>query len=399
MQSMSTKRCYYEVLGVAKEASGSEISKAYRKLAVKFHPDSNPGDEEATVRFKEAAEAFEILSDNDKRARYDRFGHAGVDGAAMHSGSAEDIFEAFGEMFGGGMFADFFGGGRSGNRVRRGADIRADVTLTLEEAARGVEKDVTFHRSKLCDTCEGSGAKPGTSPETCRRCGGHGQVVQSAGILRVQTTCPGCRGAGQVIAEPCPTCRGEGLQREKVTLNVSIPAGIDNDMRVRVRGEGEPSPNGGPAGDCYCFVTVKRHHLFHREGNDLLLRLPITYSQASLGATIEIPTLSGPRNLTIDKGTQAGTLHRMTGQGMPDPRTHRQGDLLVETYIEVPKKLSTRQEELLRELAELEKTDVTPHRKSFLETIKDYFTHHEEHHKPPRNEEESKPKTKSKSKR
>lgn len=381
MESMVTKRDYYEVLGVSKEASDSEISRAYRKLAVKYHPDAHSGDDEITAKFKEAAEAFEVLSDSEKRARYDRFGHAGVDGAGAQFGSAEDIFEAFGEIFGGGVFGDFFGGGgggRRGRRVQRGADVRVDVALTLEEAARGIEKEVRFNRSVICQTCDGAGSRPGSSPEVCRRCGGHGNVVQSAGILRVQTTCPACRGQGRVITDPCETCHGEGQTRERVTLTVSIPAGVDDGMRVRIRGEGEPSPNGGPAGDCYCFVSIKPHRIFHREGSDLLLRLPITYPQAALGATLHVPTLDGPEELDIDKGTQTGAVYRMRGHGMPHPHGQRKGDLLVETFIEVPKKLSTRQEELLRELAEIENKDVTPHRKSFLEKLKDYFTHHDE---------------------
>lgn len=376
MESMATKRDYYEVLGVARTASGSEISKAYRKLAVKYHPDKHSGDPEITHKFKEAAEAFEVLSDSDKRARYDQFGHAGVEGAGARAGSAEDIFEAFGELFGGGMFGDLFGGGGGGRgqRVRRGADVRVDVTLTLEEAARGVEKGVKFNRSSKCGTCSGTGARPGSTPEVCRRCGGHGQVVQSAGILRVQTTCPTCRGSGQVIEDPCDSCRGEGVTRERVELTVAIPAGIDDGMRVRIRGEGEPSMNGGPSGDCYCFVKVKQHKIFHRDGRNLVLRLPITYPQAALGATVEVPTLGGPEDLVIDPGTQTGNIYQLQGHGMPDPHGRAKGDLLVETYIEVPKKVSGRQEELLRELAELEAKNVSPHRKTFLEKIKDYFT-------------------------
>lgn len=377
MASMATKRDYYEVLGVEKSASESEISKAYRKLAVKFHPDSNPGDEDATSRFKEAAEAFEVLSDADKRSRYDRYGHAGVEGAGQQFGSAEDIFEAFGEFFGGSVFGDLFGGGGRGSRVKRGADVRVDVTLTLEEAAVGIDKEIRFARNTLCNTCSGSGSRPGSKPDVCRRCGGHGQIVQSAGILRVQTTCPTCRGGGHVITDPCDDCSGEGQSRERVTLSVSIPAGVDDGMRVRIKGEGEPSLEGGPAGDCYCFVSIKQHRIFHREGIDLLLRMPITYSQAALGATLEVPTLNGPNQLTIEKGAQTGNVYRLSGQGMPDPRGRHRGDLLVETYIEVPKKLSNRQEELLRELAEVENSNVTPHRKTFLEKIKSYFASYE----------------------
>ncbi|HAN99793.1 MAG TPA: molecular chaperone DnaJ [Planctomycetaceae bacterium] len=370
---MADKRDYYEILGVPRDASERDIASAYRKLATKYHPDRNPGDEDATRRFKEGAEAYEILSDPQKRARYDQYGHAGLDGQVPQYGSAEDIFEAFGEMFGGGLFGDLFGRGRGGNRVRRGNDIRADVTLTLEEAAAGVRKSIRINRNKVCSNCGGNGSKPGSHPETCRHCGGHGQVLQSAGILRVQTTCSVCRGAGRIIVEPCSECRGSGSVREQITLEVQIPAGIDDEMRIRIRGEGEPSPNGGPPGDCYCFVRVKPHKIFQRDGSELLVRFPISYPQAALGATIEVPTLEGPHPLELPAGTQSSEVFRLRGKGIADPQTGRRGDLQVEVYIETPKKLSTRQEELLRELAELEHDHVSPHRKSFLEKIRDYF--------------------------
>lgn len=364
------KRDYYEVLGVARDASEREISKAYRKLAVKNHPDSNPGDEEASARFKEAAEAYEILSDSDKRTRYDRFGHSGVDGAGQQFGSAEDIFAAFGDLFGGGAFGDLFGG-RS--RTRRGADVRADVTLTLEEAAQGVDKSIVFDRRSVCLTCEGSGSKPGSQVATCTQCGGRGQVLQSTGILRVQTTCPVCRGAGQIIVEPCTDCSGRGQVAKRVELDVTIPAGVDDGMRVRLSGEGESSPNGGPNGDCYVFIQVLRHKLFHRDGDNIILQMPISYTQAALGAEIEVPTLDGTDLLKIGRGTQSGEVFKLRGKGMPNPQGGRQGDLLVQTFIETPKKMSTEQEELLRKLAELEQKDVLPERKNFLQRLTDYF--------------------------
>ncbi len=366
---MSNKRCYYEVLGVARNASERDIAKAYRKLAVQYHPDSN-SDDEAAQRFKEAAEAYDILSDPHKRSRYDRFGHAGVEGATSF-GSAEDIMSAFSEIFGDGLFGSFFGGGRS--RTRRGADIRVDVTLTLEEAATGIQKTVSFTRGELCGNCQGTGSRPGTMPQTCPQCDGHGQVLQSTGILRVQTTCPACRGRGQYIVEPCGQCRGNGYKKSHVDLDVAIPAGVDDGMRVRLQGEGEPSPGGGPPGDCYCFIHLRRHKLFHRDGSNLILQLPITYSQAALGATIEVPTLDGPDSLIVPAGTQSGDVFKVAGRGMPDPKSGRHGDLLVQTFIETPKKLNPRQEELLRELAEMENTDVSPQRKSFLDKLKDYF--------------------------
>ena len=377
MASMAAKRDYYEVLGVSRSASQKDIANAYRKLAMKFHPDANPGNPEATERFKEAAEAFEVLNDGEKRSRYDQFGHAGVDGGATHFHDVEDIFEAFGDIFSGGLFGDLFGGGRrrgGGRRQRRDADVRCDVTLDLEEAAHGVTKSVEFNRSKPCGTCGATGLKPGTSRESCRRCGGRGQVVQSAGILRVQTACPACQGAGSIITDPCPDCHGHGFVPSAVKLNVAIPAGIDHGMRVRLPGEGEPSPDGGPSGDCYCFVSVRPHPLFERDGRHLILRVPITYSQAALGATLEVPTLSGPQELRVPPGTQPGEVFRLRSQGLVDPRGGARGDLLVQTYIEIPKRVSARQEVLLRELAELENTDVSPHRKTFLEKLRDYFT-------------------------
>lgn len=375
---MAVKRCYYEILGVEKSADKRSIARAYRKLAIKYHPDSNPDDQRATDLFREATEAYEILNDDEKRSRYDQYGHAGVEGAAHQFHSTEDIFEAFGEIFGGSVFGDFFGGGggggrRGGRRRRRGNDVRADITLTLEEAASGVEKMIKFSRNERCTTCEGSGAKPGTSPDTCSTCGGHGQVLQSAGILRVQTTCPHCRGAGVVIQDPCSDCRGRGVQSRAVELEVSIPAGVDDGMRVRLSGEGESSPDGGPNGDCYCFIQVKRHDLFQRDGNNLILQLPISYTQAALGAEIKVPTLAGTDPLEIKRGTQSGEVFTIRGRGMPDPQGGAKGDLLVQTFIETPRKLTTEQEQLLRQLAELEHVEVSPQRKSFLEKLKDYL--------------------------
>jgi molecular chaperone DnaJ len=369
------KRDYYEVLGVAKDASDRDISKAYRKLAVMYHPDSNPGDEDASRKFKEAAEAYEVLSDSEKRSRYDRFGHAGVDGQQSQFGSAEDIFAAFGDIFGGGVFGDFFGGrGGGGRRQRRGNDLRVDVTLTLEEAARGATREVKFSRNVGCTTCNASGSKPGSQPQRCSQCGGRGQIVQSAGILSVQTTCPVCRGAGSRITDPCVDCRGQGYQKRELELKVDFPAGVDDGMRVRISGEGEPGPDNGPAGDLYCFVSVKRHKIFHRDGRNLIVQLPIAYTQAALGAEIDVPTLDGPRPLTIHRGTQSGEVFKLAGMGVKDPQNGRVGDLLVQTFIETPKKMSAKQEKILRELAEVENIEVLPQRKNFLERLKEYFS-------------------------
>lgn len=371
---MAEKTCYYEVLRVDRSASKAEIDRAYRKLAIKYHPDSNRDDETAVEKFKEATEAYEVLSDQEKRERYDRHGHAGVDGVHQFN-DVEDIFEAFGDLFGGGMFGDLFGsrgGGRS-RRARRGADLRCNVTLTLEEAARGIEKEISFRRRSRCDSCDGSGAAAGSEPVRCSTCDGRGQVIQSAGILRVQTACPNCSGTGQQINNPCSDCRGSGLQNKKAELTVNIPAGVDDGTRLRVQGEGEASPDGGPVGDCYVFITVKPHSLFKRDGSHLILQLPISYSQATLGAEIEVPTLDGPQNLTSAPGTQNGDVFTLNGQGVVDPRTRGKGDLLVQVFIEVPKKLSAEQEKLLRELAKLDHESVLPHRTTFLEKLRSFF--------------------------
>ncbi len=377
---MSSPRDYYEVLEIDRAASQSEIATSYRKLAIKYHPDKNPGDDEAIARFKEAADAFEVLNDPDNRAKYDRFGHAGLNGraggGAHHFTDVEDIFSAFGDIFG-----DLFGGrgGRGGRRGRRkGRDVRCDVTLSLQEAASDVRKTVQFQRHEPCSTCEGTGAAPGSKPETCSYCGGHGQVVQQAGIVRVQTTCPACQGEGRAISSPCKSCRGSGQVLKKVKADVDIPAGVDNGMQVRIAGQGEPSPNGGPPGDCYCFVSVLSHSLFERDGQHLICRVPIAYSQAVLGCTLEVPTLAGRGEVKILPGTQSGDAFRLEGKGMPDPRVAGLGDMLVQVYIEVPKHINEEEETLLRQLAELEHKNVAPARKSFIEKVKEYFTHHEE---------------------
>jgi len=371
MVQMAGKRCYYEVLQVERTSTTKAIAESYRKLAIKYHPDKNPGDEEAIARFKEAAEAFEVLGDEEKRARYDRFGHAGVNnGGRQGFQDVNDIFSAFGDIFGESAFGDLFGGRR---RASKGSDVRCDLTLDLMEAARGVTKTIEFQRHEACEECAGTGAKKGTSRTTCTYCAGRGQVVQSTGIFRVQTTCPSCQGVGSVVKEPCGKCRGAAFVLKKVKREVQIPAGIDDQMRIRIAGEGEPSPAGGPRGDCYCFITVKEHPLFHREGEHLVVRMPITYTQAALGAKIEVPTLAGPHELKLPPGTQTGEVFRVRGQGMPSPRGRSVGDLLVQVNVEVPKSLSAEQEELLRQLAEQEKVDVSPHRKSFFEKVREYF--------------------------
>ncbi|GIW97313.1 MAG: chaperone protein DnaJ [Pirellulaceae bacterium] len=367
----AAKRDYYEVLGVSRTATKQEIARAYRKLAVKYHPDSNREDADAVAKFKEAAEAYEVLSNDEKRAYYDRYGHAGPAAGAGFQ-DVGDIFEAFGDIFGGTIFEDFFGG-RGRGRVRRGADLRCDVTLDLEEAAQGVTKQVRLNRHEICEACRGTGAEPGSPPQSCPRCHGRGQVVQTNGILRVQTSCPQCRGKGSVITEPCKQCDGQGAIPREVVLDVSIPAGVDDGMRVRMPGEGQPSPDGGPPGDAYCFIHVRPHKIFRRDGNNLVLQVPLSYSQAVLGTEVEIPTLNGKKQLQVPPGTQSGEVFQLRGLGMPDPRSGARGDLLVQTFVEIPKKVTAEQEELLRRLAELDEQNVTPHRESFLERVLHYF--------------------------
>lgn len=373
---MTTKRDYYEVLGVNRDALDQDISRAYRKLAIAYHPDSHPGDQAATSLFKEAAEAYEVLSDPEKRARYDRYGHAGVSSAGTGFHDVEDIFDAFGDIFGGGIFGDIFGSGRGRRRQRihPGADIKCEIVLTLVEAARGVNWTVEFDRSQRCESCRGSGSRPGSTGEMCRRCSGRGQIVQSAGILRVQTTCPSCRGSGKVIVDPCEACRGQGAVARRVTLDVPIPPGVDDGTRVRLSGEGEPSRDGGPPGDCYCFIRVRPHPLFKRDGVHLFVEVPISYTQAALGAEIEIPTLDGTDKLTIPAGSQSGDVFRLKQRGMPALHSAGVGDLIVQTHVEVPRRLGAKEETLLRELAELENRHVSPHRKSFLKKLKEYLT-------------------------
>ena len=369
---MATERDYYEVLGVERRAGGAEIADAYRKLAIRFHPDKNPGNAEAADRFKEAARAFEVLSNDELRARYDRYGHAGLQGGARHDfNDLSDIFDAFGDLFGGGVFGG--GGGRRANRARQGRDVFSSVSLSLVEAARGATKTVEFSRHELCGTCDGSGAKKGTKPQTCEYCAGHGQVIQSAGVFRLQTTCPSCRGAGTMIRDKCPDCGGEGLTMEHVERRVTIPAGVDRDVRVRLAGEGEPGANGGPPGDCYCVIEIEEHPFLTREGRDLHCEVPITFSQAALGATVDVPTLDGPKPLAIARGTQAGDVVRVKGLGMREVRGRGIGDLHVHVHVEVPKTLSPKAEQLLRDLAAEEQKAVSPKRSSFFTRLSEYF--------------------------
>ena len=372
---MAEKRDYYEVLGISRSADDEEIKRAYRRLAMKYHPDRNPGDESAEHYFKEASEAYEVLSDPEKRKRYDRLGHEGLRGTSHHDFSdmeSSDIFsmfeDIFGDMFGGG------GGGR-GRRGRRGPSLETEVEITLEEVASGTEKEISFRRQDICSTCEGSGGKPGSSPVTCVTCGGSGQVAQSGfgGMFRMVTNCPACGGEGRSFKEKCPDCRGSGRRPQERALTVQIPAGVEDGQAVRVPGEGEPGTGGAPRGDLHVGIRTAEHRLFSREGDDLILHLPISFTQAALGAELRVPTLTGEESQPIEPGTQHGEQFRVRGRGLPNLRTHRPGDLVVVVMIEIPRKLSGEQERLLREFAETENHEVMPHSRGFFEKIKEYL--------------------------
>ncbi len=379
---MPTTRDYYEILGVDKKADVEEIKRAYRRMAMKFHPDRNPGDAEAEAKFKEAAEAYEVLGDESKRQRYDRFGHEGLrgQGAAAHDFSrmnVQDIFSMFDDIFGG------FGGGRSSRGVARGYDLETEVTLTLEDVLNGCERDVEFTRMDVCDTCAGTGAKAGSKPAACPTCGGHGKVQQAGlgGMFRMVTTCPHCGGRGKIVRDLCGSCRGKGRVARKRRLSVRIPPGISDGQAVRVQGEGEPPPaelapdGSGVRGDLHVVVRVKEHEFYTRDGDHLVLEMPISITQASLGADVTVPTLGGDsgESLTIPRGTQHGSLFRMPGKGLPDLRSGRRGDMVVVANIEIPRKLTQKQEKLLREFAETEDERVLPESQGFVKRIKDLF--------------------------
>ncbi len=373
---MAATRDYYEVLGVGRGADDAELKKAFRKQALQHHPDRNPGNADAAEQFKAAAEAYEVLSDPEKRRVYDQFGHEGLRGRGFAAGGIDprDIFE---QIFGaGGGLGDIlngiFGGGRPGG-ARQGSHLRVGVRISLKEACHGTERTITLTRNEHCGTCDGSGCRKGTSPERCSACGGRGQVQRSQGFFMMQSPCPACRGAGETIRDPCRTCRGTGQQPAQREIKVSIPRGIPSGLQLRVEGEGEPGTRGGPRGDLYCVVEVDDHPLFQRDGDDLLCEMPISYAQAALGAVIDVPTLSGAASLTIPAGTQSGKVFRLRGQGVPSVYGHGLGDLLVRLQIETPRKLTARQKELLTEFASLESEHSTPQRKSFLDKVKDLF--------------------------
>jgi molecular chaperone DnaJ len=371
-----SKRDYYDVLGVNRDAGDDEIKKAYRKLAMKHHPDRNPDSKDAEEKFKEAKEAYEILSDPQKKAAYDRYGHAGVD-ASMGAGGGAHGFEGFADAFGD-IFGDIFGGGRGAGRsnVYRGADLRYNLEISLEEAARGAEKTIRIPTTEECDTCHGSGAKPGTQPKTCTTCGGAGQVRIQQGFFSIQQTCPKCHGAGRVIPDPCRDCGGAGRVKKQKTLEVKIPAGIDEGMRLRHAGHGEPGVNGGPPGDLYVEIHIRAHPVFQRDHDDLHCEMPISFSTAALGGEIEIPTLEGMARLKIPAETQSGKVFRLRGKGIRNVRTHASGDLLCHVVVETPVKLTDRQKELLREFEEISSGNAVRHNpkaQSWMDKVRDFF--------------------------
>jgi molecular chaperone DnaJ len=372
------KRDYYDVLGVAKNASDDDIKKAYRKLAMKYHPDRNPGNKDAEEHFKEAKEAYEMLSDSQKRAAYDQYGHAGVDpnmGAAGAQGFG-GFADAFGDIFGD-IFGQAAGGGRrAGPQVYRGADLRYSMEITLEQAAHGYETQIRVPSWASCQVCHGSGAKPGTKPETCPTCHGQGQVRMSQGFFSIQQACPKCHGTGTYVPEPCTHCHGVGKVKENKTLEVKIPAGIDEGMRIRSAGNGEPGINGGPNGDLYVEIHIKPHTVFERDGDDLHCQMPIAFTTAALGGEIEVPTLAGKASFTVPEGTQSGKTFRLRGKGLKGLRSSLPGDLYVHVQVETPVKLTDTQRDLLRQF---EKSLVegggrhSPQSKGWFDRVKSFF--------------------------
>ena len=374
------KRDYYEVLGVGRNAGADDIKRAYRRLAIKYHPDKNPGDKGAEAKFKECAEAYEVLSDPDKRGRYDQFGHAGLQGAGVHDFSRMNVEDIFGALNLEDLFGDLFGFSRQSRRSartgpRRGYDLETVVQLTLNEVAVGTEKSIEFTRQDICEDCGGGGSAKGSSPSKCSTCGGSGQVAQSGlgGFFQMVSTCPACKGSGTVITNPCKKCRGSGRVPKKRLVAVKIPAGVHEGQSVRVGGEGEPGFNGGPRGDLYCYVKIKEHPFLERQGTNLIAVVPVSFTRAALGGVIEVPSLNGMRELKIPAGSQSGDVFRIKDQGLPDIRTKRNGDELVQIIVEIPKKLNSEQEGLLRKFAETEDKTVLPKSKGFFEKLKQYF--------------------------
>jgi molecular chaperone DnaJ len=368
---VAAKRDYYEVLGVERSAGSEEIKKAYRKIALKCHPDRNPGDKAAEERFKEASEAYQVLCDPERRAQYDRFGHAafeqgaGFGGFDFAAGGFEDIF--------GDIFGDFFGGRRGRSRGRRGEDLRYDLEIDFEEAVFGVEKTLRVPRLATCEDCKGSGSKNGTPRETCSACKGSGQLRYQQGLFSIAKACGQCQGQGSVLRDPCHGCRGAGMVRRQHTLSVRIPPGVDTGSRLKLRGEGETGTSNAPPGDLYVVLHVREHPLFTRDGNDVICEVPIGFTQAALGAEIDVPTPHGKMRVKIPAATQSGSVFRLKGKGVPDVRGYGHGDALVRVLIETPKKLSAKQRELLEEFARISGEEVHPIAKGFFDKVKEMF--------------------------
>ena len=372
------KRDYYEILGVAREAGEEEIKKSYRKLALKYHPDRNPGDKAAEESFKEVGEAYEILSDPQKRAAYDQYGHAAFDPRSRGfrgGGGFHDPFELFREVFGGGsIFDELFGGGRvDPTAPQRGADLRYDLEIAFEESAHGTEKEITFTKLDACDTCRGSGQEAGSKVKTCPTCGGRGQVVTSRGFFSIAQTCSRCGGAGRVVEKPCRDCRGSGRRERRANVKIRIPAGVDTGTRLRVGGAGEGGVRGGPPGDLAVVLHVKSHEIFERQGDDLFCEVPINFAQAALGAEIQVPTLGGKADLKVPAGTQPGTVFSLKGKGVKNVQGYGYGDLHVRVLVEVPTRLNAAQKAKLQEFSDLCDGEVNPIGKSFFEKAKNFF--------------------------
>ena len=386
MATATMKRDYYEVLSVERTATDAEIKTSYRKLAMQFHPDRNPNNPQAEEKFKECSEAYAVLSDADKRAAYDRFGHQAVGGAGggnpfaggspfggggFQQGDLGDIFgDLFGEMFN-------MGGQRSGgraSRAQRGRDLKIDMSLTFEEAVFGVEREMKVKRMETCEVCHGSGAEGGKQPETCQQCGGRGQIRSQQGFFSVARTCPVCSGTGQVIRNPCRTCGGDTRVQKEHTIAVKVPAGVESDTRIRYSGEGDAGRFGGPNGDLYVVLSVKAHAFFERDGDDLHCSMPISFPQAALGTDLEIETLDGRESIKVPEGTQSGREFRLRGKGVPHLNAHGKGDLIVEVRVETPGKLSKQQRDLLRQLAETMPMENAPQSRGLFDKVKEMFS-------------------------
>lgn len=378
---MANKRDYYEVLGVSKTATAEEIKKAYRKLAVQFHPDKNPGDATAEDKFKELSEAYDVISDEQKRAAYDRYGHAAFSGGMPGGGGGfHDPMDIFREVFGGGdIFESFFGGGGGGRRrgradgPQRGNDLRYGLEITLEEAAKGVEREIEFEHAVSCKKCSGSGSNSGNGTSSCRTCGGVGQVITSRGFFQMQQTCPDCGGSGQTITDPCKDCRGKGSVKERTRIRLKIPAGIEEGSRLRSTGNGDAGSKGGPNGDLYVIIQIKQHDVFERDGHDLHCEVPLSYPIAALGGDLPVPTLEGTANVKIPTGTQNGATFRLKNQGVKYLNSDRKGDLYVHVQIAVPTKLNTEQKEKLQEFSKALGDHNSPMHESFLQKAKRFF--------------------------